>query len=179
MAGNTYVQFFKYTYSGSAVGFNFANIPQTCQDLAIRISWREQGSGTLGSYYSYFNGDQSTVYRQTTMYGNQSSVFAYNLSSQNGIVPVIGASGGGSTANGFGNVEMYIPNYTSTQQSKSVSIEGTSTNNSASTDANRTMVGSVSYSPSTNAPITSIWIQGNAANPANYTEVTIYGVKNY
>lgn len=178
MAGNTYVKI--ATYTVGATSYTFTNIPQTCTDLVLRFSWRETGTtAPLGSFAMQINGDTGANYRQSYMYSNQASVLGFSQTSQNYIIPVAAGSGPGANANSFGNVEIYFPNYTNNWQYKSFSIEGTTANNSSTTDYNRSMVGTGTWTPGTQAPITSIYVQGNAAVPATYSEVTLYGVRNY
>jgi hypothetical protein len=99
--------------AGNAGSITFNNIPQTFTDLYIAISNRENTvtGPTFVAQWLRFNGDTGSNYSNTRIYGNGSSATSTRDSSQTlafwGSAPT-----GSATANTFGNVGIYIPNYT-------------------------------------------------------------------
>jgi len=101
---------------------SFTSIPQTYTDLVFLISAR-QNSSNYGGFYMKFNG--SVVNSNVTakrMFGNSGGV--YNSTS----TEMTWVYGSGMTANAFSGGQIYIPNYTSSNN-KSAWLEGTQESN--------------------------------------------------
>jgi hypothetical protein len=112
--------------TSAASSISFSNIPQFYTDLMLLLSTRTDG--TNHTLYVQFN-SITTGYTARRLEGNglgansntySDSFFAYS-------------GGSGQTANTFGNVSLYIPNYTSSV-AKSISSDSVSENNGTSAD---------------------------------------------
>lgn len=121
--GMQLVETVELTSTTSGVGFT--SIPQDGQDLMVLVSARSDG-GTI-QLYTRFNG-ATTGFNTLYLYGNGSSVFSNDRLNSTRIdgyaIPT-----SSYTANTFSNIQMYVPNYTSSEH-KTVSYEGVSENNS-------------------------------------------------
>jgi hypothetical protein len=176
---NTYVQIGSTVTvgSGGAATINFSSIPATFTDLVVKVSARSAVvdlttyidmtiNGDTGAYYDHKNVSgmyNSTVTTQT--FSNQNSFYLYQMSASN------------ATASTFSNIEVYIPNYTSTN-SKSISADGVAESNTA-TGTNRALALSAGlYHPVSNVAITSITLTGNGGNFEQYSTASLYGIKN-
>ena len=154
--------------SNSGNSITFSNIPQTFTDLRLVASIR--GTNTTPVYTGVtiaFNGTSTTTdWTRKQLEGGDSAAGSYSANASSlGYYP-----SAGMTASTFGNVEMYIPNYTSSNY-KSISIDSVGEGNQA---------GGV-YSDlfaelwSNTAAITSITLAtGN--NFAEFTTVSLYGI---
>lgn len=109
----TYIPIQSTTLSSSAATVTFSNIPQTYTDLVIRASVRSDrsGSGTFDYLIIRLNGLTTSVYSETTMYGDGASVASARQSSATSMyyTPIDRST---STSNTFSSTEYYIPNYT-------------------------------------------------------------------
>jgi hypothetical protein len=148
----------------SSVTFN--SIPQTgYTDLVIKFSGRNtaDSSQTLIT----LNGSTST-YTGKRLYGSGSAATsdAGNTANFNPSSAVASTY----TANTFGNAEIYIPNYTSSNF-KSVSIDGVTENN-----ATTAFGGIFAGLWSTTSAITSVSLAANSGNWAQYSTFSLYGV---
>jgi hypothetical protein len=157
--------------SGGAASVTFNNIPQTFTDLKIALSLRETtASYYLGTYVS-INNDASSLY-STTIIEGFGSVSSSRTSGQTSLFPVPHIPGSTATTNTFGNAEIYLPNYTSSNF-KSLIIDAVSENNASTTYYFENGLSAGLYR-STNA-VTSIKILA-AGTFAQYSTVTLYGV---
>jgi hypothetical protein len=158
------------TTLGSSTGtITFSAIPQTYTDLKIVISARTDAVATTGSTAITFNGDSSAIYARIYLQGNGSATTSV---SNTGAVSIgtINAVGASATADTFSNVDIYIPNYVSSNY-KTVSIDAVSENN-ATLGTQRIMTGIWSSA----SPITSITLTSASSNFVQYTTATLYGV---
>lgn len=155
--------------AGGASSITFSSIPQTYTDLVVKVSPRNTGSGAGdSSFLIEFNGSSSS-YTGKTLYSNGSSVSSFNETTPS----IYGNVVSSWTANAFGNNEIYIPNYTSSNY-KSFSADGVGENNATRADAS---LGALLWSNT--AAITSITVKSYASfNFAQYTTATLYGVFN-
>lgn len=148
----------------SSVTFN--SIPQTgYTDLVIKFSGRNtaDSSQTLIT----LNGSTST-YTGKRLYGSGSAATSDAGNTANFNPSSTDASS--YTANTFGNAEIYIPNYTSSNY-KSVSIDGVTENN-----ATTAYGGIFAGLWSTTSAITSVSLAANSGNWAQYSTFYLYGV---
>jgi hypothetical protein len=160
--------------AGGIASIEFTAIPQTYTDLKIYASTRDNRAGQPNDDLAVqvgYNGTINTgsIYTFRRIWGNGS---ASNSDSNSGTALFCGMSSGAtSTANVFGNNELYFSYYNSSV-AKSVLITGTSENN----DATAWQVinqGSIA----TNDPITDIKIYGADANLfSENTTFYLYGV---
>ena len=145
-----YVLLERIELNASAASVTFANIPQSgYTDLKVVVSGRSSVNSTALSIN--FNGNTSG-YSYRRLWGDGSSANSGSGSSLTLMEGIIGLSQNNYTANTFGNFEVYIPNYTSSN-AKSVSIDAVIETN-ATTSYTELYAGL--WNPSTQAAITSI-----------------------
>jgi hypothetical protein len=97
--------------AGGASTVTFNNIPQGFTDLKIVISTRSSSSEIYDGCLMQINGTSGNLYSTTGLQGNGTTVYsARNFGG--GAVNYLDGVGNGATASTFGNVEIYIPNYT-------------------------------------------------------------------
>jgi hypothetical protein len=155
--------------SGGAATISFTSIPQTYTDLLYKISARM--SVDTASVFLRYNGT-TTNGSSIFLVGDGSSV-STGSDGSNQYGPVHGAVNSTKTANTFGNAEIYIPNYT-TSNYKSSSTDGVTENNGASTTM---AMGANLYSNT--AAITSIELVSAAGgNFVEYSTAYLYGISN-
>jgi hypothetical protein len=160
---------YSQTFAGSGQ-LNFNNIPQTYTDLKIVVSQRN-GSANLYESLAFRFDSGDSVYSNTSLTGDgagvsSSRVGASGYLSYNGGLNV---NGGNSTANVFGNYEVYIPNYTSTLFKQFTIDAVTEHIGNAHCD-----LGSGLYR--SNAPIKFVQVGGYTVGPTSGSTVTLYGI---
>ena len=165
----TYEIIASVTVSSATNTISFTSIPQTYTDLLFKISGRF--SIDTASAFLRYNG---TTTNGTSIFleGSGSSASSSTDGSyQYG--PIHGVVNSTKTANTFGNAEIYIPNYTSSNY-KSSSSDGVTENNGAAT----TMALGANLWSNT-AAITSIEIVGAAsADFVEHSTAYLYGISN-
>lgn len=154
--------------SGGAGTIDFINIPQTYTDLLIKYSARnDSANGTLLVKYNNDGTTSNYVYRQ--IYGDGSAI---NNDTQSdlffGTVPR-----STYTASTFGNGEIYIPNYTSSNH-KSVTTDSVSENNATTSIASLW-----SGLWKNTAPISNIRLYLYTGAFVQYSSATLYGIRKY
>ena len=116
------------TLTSASASVTFSSIPQTFTDLKLVISARIT-SGGAPNVCIRFNSDSGANYSYKTLFGDGSSASSYDQSATGNTFINIGYSENSSnTANTFGNMEIYIPNYISSNY-KSTSSESVQENN--------------------------------------------------
>jgi hypothetical protein len=115
------------TGNGSSSTVMFSSIPQTFTDLVLRASIRTGSGGSNDYVRIMINNDSlttiyTTAYVEGTGVNNGSSVAARVTNGINQSYPNVVA--GSSLASRFGNLEFYLPNYTSslTKQASTFAI---------------------------------------------------------
>ena len=163
---NTYVQIATNTVgAGGASAITFSSIPQTYTDLCIKISGRSNTAGLYGELI--FNGS-TTSYTTRRLEGDGSTV--YSSTRTDDLVEMLAAST--YTASTFSSLEIYIPNYTSSNN-KSFTIDFVTENNATSAImalwaglwSNTAAITSISLDPQTTAQF------------VQYSTATLYGIK--
>jgi hypothetical protein len=155
--------------SGGQSSIEFTAIPNSYTDLVMKVSIRDGSSSIQNNIIIKINGvttDQSvdTLYGTGTGFPN-----AYSDTSFYGP----GAVGNNATVSTFSNVELYITNYASTSNPKSLSLDTVTENNG--TNAWQSINAGLYNS---NTAITSITISPNGAvNFLQYSTATLYGIK--
>jgi hypothetical protein len=156
--------------SGGAADMEFTSIPATYTDLVVKLSLRSSDDNTITKFQ--FNNDTSTAnYSQRRLYGSGSTV-ASDTNTALGYFSPIAVTKSSYTASTFSNVELYIPNYTSSNN-KSVSFDAVTENNATESWATFT-AGLWSQT----SAITSIKILPNTTNLAQYSTAYLYGISN-
>ena len=159
--------------SGGAANIEFTSIPQTYTDLKILFSIRD-ATANNGVVKITFN-NSSTGYTARQLWGSGSSVGSdTNYTGGGTYYGTEGSSApSNATASTFSNCELYIPNYTSSNN-KSISADSLNENNA--TLAYPSLSAGLW---SNSAAITSIKItQYSGSNFAQYSTATLYGIKN-
>jgi hypothetical protein len=150
--------------SGGAATISFTSIPQTYTDLKIVLSGRTTQASLADSVYFSFNGSTSN-FSGIILYGDGGSASSFTQARYAGSQP-----GSTATASTFANIEMYISNYTSSNN-KAYSVDAVTENN-ATTAYAYTAGGLWSNS----AAITSITLTPNAGSFVQHSTATLYGV---
>jgi hypothetical protein len=128
---NNYVLLDRIELNATATSVTFDNIPQTgYTDLKLVMSARDTstaGANWNGYSFTILPNGLSTNITQRSIFGNGSNVASYSDTSMFNVIDM-----GSDTANTFSNVEIYIPNYTSSTF-KSFSIDGVAESNATNT----------------------------------------------
>lgn len=161
------MQIIEHQELGSAqTAITFSLIPQTFTDLLLVYSGRFS-SGTGGDVKIEFNG-VTTGYTHRQLFGNGSS--ASSSSGSGGYAGRVNPAN--STASTFGNVQVYIPNFTS-GNTKSWSVDSVDENNSSFASQNII----AGLWTGTNA-ITSLVLTdfGGSLSFGQYSSFTLFGI---
>lgn len=153
------------TLSAAAANIEFTNIPQGYTDLKLVVSTRPDSSGSA-DLNVYFN-NSTTGYTTRRLLGTGSSVISDTQAPSQ-----LREQAPTYTANTFSSGELYIPNYTSSNN-KSHSGDSVSENNA--TSAIQMLTAGLW---SNTAAITSIKIENYTAgnNFAKHSTATLYGI---
>jgi len=103
--------------NGSA---NFANIPQTYQDLYVVSQLRGVNANTVEYFFSYFNSVTTAIYSYTSIQGDGASASSSKTNIGNTSFFIGTGPGGNSTSGVFASLEMWIPNYANTSTYKTI-----------------------------------------------------------
>ena len=161
--------------SGGTSTVTFSAIPGTYTDLLLRISARAnvnnygirvRFNSDTGTNYTWLrlegNGASASSNSNTT-YGSPYNTFIYSSANNQST----------QTANTFGNMDLYIPNYAGSNN-KSTSHDGANENNG--TDAYANLIAGLW---SNNAAITSITLTGDGTvDLVQYSTFYLYGISN-
>ena len=167
-----YVLLERIELNASAASVVFDNIPQTgYTDLKIVCSTRNSAAGQDGGAIRITFNSSATNYSGRWLRGSGSSVVSSTSSSTHIDVSMNTAlPSSGNTANTFSNVEVYIPNYTSSSY-KSVSADAVGENNTTAA-----YLGLTAGLWSDTAAITKITLVGNSDNFVQYSTFSLYGL---
>lgn len=138
---------------GGATQLEFTNVPQTGKDLLLLAHLRTDTSS--GGVVLRFNGSTSG-YANRLLQGNGGSVFSYTNLTTGGFLG--DTSNSNDSANAFGSISTYIPNYAITAI-KTYGTDHVSENNGST--ANQWIIAS---SWSDTSPITSLVVTPQSAN---------------
>jgi len=168
---NTYTLIASNVLSSSTAGVTFSSIPSTYTDLVIRMSARSNYGFPRDYCQLQFNGNTNTLYSHTMVEGFSGSVTS-ERGNGNSEIQQFGVPGNTTTSNTFGSLEIYIPNYTASQN-KAVNIQGVTENNSTSGAETKTLAG---LFRSTTA-ISSIYIASINSTLVADSSFYLYGIK--
>ena len=155
--------------SGGAANIDFTSIPATYTDLKVVFSARGTVSGNNVDTKLTFNSNTSN-YTLRNVYGDGSTAASFSDSTTNytgGEIP-----GTSITASTFGSVEIYIPNYTSSNN-KSFSADVVTENNATAAIA---WLHAGLWSNA--AAITSVTLTPASGSFAQYSTAYLYGISN-
>ena len=169
---NTFTLIEAQTLSSSVASVTLGSggtIPQTYTDLVVKMSIRDSRSNNPYNELTVsFNG--SPTYSRKTIYGTGSSAGSEGDSTGNWVYSDTATA----TASTFSNAELYIPNYTSSNN-KSISSDSVTENNSGTGNTVILVAGLATLT----SAITSITFTPNASNTLEqYSTFYLYGIKN-
>ena len=168
---NTYTLISSVTVgSGGAASIDFTSIPSTYTDLQLVMSLRSAGTGVSTRYASVSFNSNTSNYSYRRLYGNGSSA-----GSDSGTLRLIGTIPGSTvTASTFASLQMYVPNYTSSNN-KSYSCDSVEENNATGAEADL-----IAGLWSNSAAITGISITSDQGsfNLVEYSTAYLYGISN-
>lgn len=113
--------------SGGTASIEFTSIPQTYTDLQLLVSARSSRATDIRDEIHVRFNSNTSGYSVRTLRGDGSAVIS-NTGSVSTALTRMDMPDSGATANVFGSMNMYIPNYTTANQ-KSVSIDVAMENN--------------------------------------------------
>lgn len=162
--------------SGGAASIDFTSIPSTYTDLCVKYSLRSNStSGNFEYVLMRFNGSSASNYTSRSLGSAGSSVYSGTRASQTELwtgTSSFGANDANDTANTFGNGELYIPNYLSSN-AKSVSVDAVSEQNATGNN-----MGISAGIWSLTSAITSISIFPLSGSWVQHSSISLYGIKN-
>ena len=170
----TYIPIASTTLTTSTASVTFSAIPQTYTDLVLRLSFRTDVADTAEFQAKLkLNGSTAAIFSYTRLDGNGSTASSGRLSNT-----VNGRSGDGTqasnTSNTFGSSELYLPNYTASQN-KPMSIFGVQ-----ETNATASSIRVYAQLWSSTAAISSMEINASdfGANFVSNSTFHLYGISN-
>jgi len=170
---NTYELIQSNTLSTTTASVTFSSIPQTYNDLVIKVSARADTVDTNVNVYMQFNGNTTGSNYNGLFYGYYSSANNYNeVLSRNQIDYGLWASGANILTNMYAANELYIANYKS-DTFKVLGAQGVIENNSSTGWALTT-----SSQWRGGAAISSILMLPYSGNFLAGSSFWLYGIKN-
>ena len=170
---NTFELISAYTASTSVSSISFTSIPSTYTDLVLKLSARQSTAAIANDVTVQFNATASGNSNRY-IYGDSASAGSGNAGYTPSLNYISIGVGNNATANTFGNVEVYLPNYASSNY-KSFSADSVGESNGTSSVFQLMVAGLWS---STSA-INQITITAaSSANFLQYSTAYLYGVKN-
>ena len=163
---NTYIQIGSTVTvgSGGAANIEFTSIPATYTDLLAVFSLRTT-AGDFPSGFFQLNGS-TTGFTTRNLWGSGASAFSDTTARWLGYL-----DGNAQTASTFASLQLYIPNYASSNN-KSVSAETV-----AETNASTAYMNMAAHLWANSAAITSLTVT-SSSNFAQYSTASLYGIKN-
>lgn len=152
--------------SSGATSVDFANIPSTYTDLLVKLSGRE-ATGTSLLFTMRINGVTTNQATKELRASGSTATSGTNT------IATLDQNGSGTTANVFGNAEIYISNYSSTTTYKSYLLDSASENNAT---AGYSRLGAGLWS--SNSAINQLTFYASSGNIAQYSVITLYGIRN-
>jgi hypothetical protein len=172
MPFSTYTLISSNVLSSSAASVTFSAIPATYTDLVVRVSARDARAVVASSIVLQINGSTASSGSYRRIYGDGTGAFS-DSSSGDTTVQSGHSDGNSATADTFGNVEIYIPNYAGSTN-KVASSYGV-----AETNATTTYMSVVAGLWANSAAITEITIKpATAVNFLTNSTFYLYGIKN-
>jgi hypothetical protein len=174
---NTFVKISTVTVgSGGTSSIDFTSIPQTYTDLKLVCSVRSIRTGEQVDLARItFNGSAAN-YSRRDLYADYTAVYSSESTGQSSYIPQGFAPASSATANTFSNNDVYIANYTSANH-KPIGSDIVLENNSSTANHGYLTISAGLWADT--AAITSITIVPHLGTAfAQYTTVTLYGIKN-
>jgi hypothetical protein len=165
---NTYTLISSVTVgSGGSSAISFTSIPSTYTDILIKYSMRDTAADVGRNAKITLNGTSANQAQRSLYTGDSSTVNSYTYTDF-----YIWYPGSAATASTFGNSEVYIPNYASSNY-KSFESDVTTENNGTAAE----LVLSASLWSDT-AAISSVTATANGGTFAQYSTAYLYGISN-
>jgi hypothetical protein len=161
----------KTVATGGTSSIVFSSIPSTYTDLSLVYSARITAADT--SWHLRINGSSSSIYSGRYLQGTGSNAYTGTWSAQNNdnFVPI---NGTGYTASTFTNVELYFPNYLSSD-SKSYLVDSVTENAAAGAVM---FLNSGLFASNSAISSLSLYYTGSSNDIAEFSTFYLYGIKN-
>lgn len=156
--------------SGGSSIITFSSIPQTYTDLMLKVSARTTDTQSIGPITLRFNSATSN-YTSRDSYGTGTSMGSTSRGNIGSALYLGNGVGNAATANTFGNMEVYISQYTGGKY-KTLTAENVGEDNSSTAYSTY-----ISGLWSDTSAITSISIIGLSTDLMQYSSFTLYGIK--
>lgn len=169
---STYTLISSNVLTGSAASVTFSSIPSTYTDLVLRFSARVDVAGNTAQLGLRLNGSSSAIYSITRLRGNGSTASSSRSSSATEMSG-FNANADASTTNTFNSGELYIPNYTGSNQ-KPVGIFNANETNAAT----GILIDASAGLANLTSAITSIYLydSGSSGNFMTGSSFYLYGI---
>ena len=154
--------------SAGASSITFSSIPQGYKDLKLVMSLRGANNNTFNYVSIAFNGVTTNQSMRSIFGGDTSSGQSGTQTNFQFI-----SMGSNTTSNTFGNHELYIPDYTGSNN-KTATLDVTNENNSTASGAVYLTLNALLWSST--AAITSLSLTGVTGSFVQYTSATLYGI---
>ena len=172
---NTYQLIEAKTLSSNTNVLTFSSIPGTYTDLLVKASTRQSGSADGSQIGIRFNGSSASEYSRMAVYGDGSVVGSVSAASES-FARVFFAESSTYTANTFNNIEIYIPNYVSSNY-KAFSTDSVSEHNAALQYA-QSLFGGMWSNTSAITSLSLTDLAGSGTDFAINSTFYLYGIKN-
>ena len=171
MAANTFTLIKSYTIGAAGAStIDFISIPSIYTDLCVKISGRKTSTGG-SNLQMQLNGTTSGYTQKTIIGGGSGTPVSYSDTSEIGYMYVTISS---ETVNTFSSTDIYIPNYT-TSNNKTISIDSVTENNATAAGQVFT-VGTWANAETINRVY--FQLANGAGVFAEYSTACLYGIKN-
>lgn len=169
---NTFELIASSTLGSAQSTIDFNSIPSTFTDLCVKLSVRNSSANDRRILFVRFNGVTSG-YNDISVRGYNGTVASQLDNGGNNSIAIWDLPAANATSNTFGNIEIYIPNYASSNN-KSVSADGVGENNSA----NGAIAGITAGLSNITSAISSMSFFCSPGDFVQYSTAYLYGVKN-
>jgi hypothetical protein len=160
--------------SGGAADFTFTSIPSTYTDLCVYLSGRSTASFTRRILRLRINGSSTASdYSGRDLIGSGSAASSGTQApGDSSYIQIYDLPAASATANTFGNISIYIPNYANSSTYKSISVDSVAEDNA--TAAYMSLLAGL-YNQ--NTAISQIYLAPDSGNFAQHSTAYLYGIK--
>ena len=170
----TYTLISSQVLSSSAASVTFSSIPQTYKDLVVRVSVRDDDTSANTALAKLSTNSSSANISITRLYTDGSTVTSSRLGGQS-VMYSPGADSSLATANTFGSIEWYIPQYAGST-TKPISVFGAAETNAATFSSGSQALGTYAGFLNSTTAITSVTIAANGPNWVTNSSFYLYGI---
>jgi hypothetical protein len=156
--------------AGGTSNISFSSIPSSFTDLCIKYSIRDSNAQVYTAMSFQFNGSGGTAYSYITVEGTGGSTTSPAQSGLDRTFGVFTGNGTNSTSNTFANGELYIANYSGSNQ-KSMSLDAVTENNAT------TAYATINASLWANTAAISSIVIACSTTISQHSSATLYGIK--